>query len=266
LTHLMRPETPNRNHEMCDDCETPPAAFVTCATVSGLTPDQGAEIECAFKVIDGTRGILSSCIVQDDVPLVSMCLIETAHGCEMLSAWTGWRLPPAHQVLRAASIAVGRLFEPREVVVVVSGKPAPGMVEGDDVVGLLRRNEATKPDGQITMRKAAEMQTPPCEAGLGLSPFQIFGSRPGALRRPSERTLQVGGSANGNLDDLTPFLKAVVAGERWITVHPPGRDKGRIHPAKAALRPAAHLSVTADPALRAYFSVRQPLRSASEAE
>jgi hypothetical protein len=109
---------------MRDANETPAAAFDTSVTIP---PDLRAEFAREIKALSSTRMLASLRIADDDAPLVSRRLIETAHGCETLSAWTGWRLPPAHQRLPAASIVVGRLFEHRaSVVVVVSGKADDG--------------------------------------------------------------------------------------------------------------------------------------------
>jgi hypothetical protein len=125
----MRPENPNENDEMCDRCETPADAFETNVTVLNPTPDQIPEIRRVFSTIEPTRENPLVCNVSDDVPLVSMRLIETARGCETLSGWMGWCLPTAHQVLNAAEATAHGLFEGLELVaVIVTGKPTPGIV------------------------------------------------------------------------------------------------------------------------------------------
>ncbi len=131
----MRPENPNGNCEMSDPCETPDAPIETGATIPNSTPDERAEFARYFNRLNATQQIIASAVAEYGVALVEMRLIDTVFGCETLSAWAGWRLPPVHQALRLAEIAAHGLFEHGEMVaIIVTGKPMPGVIEGDNAV------------------------------------------------------------------------------------------------------------------------------------
>ena len=110
--------------------------------VPNMTPDQLAEFERQFNRLNARPQIVAAPVADFAGALVSTRLSEPVFACETLAGWTGWRLPAEHRVLPADMIAAHRTSEHREMVaVIVSGRPTPGFVEGDDAVEVFGATE-----------------------------------------------------------------------------------------------------------------------------